>query len=124
MRYLLTILILSLNALVHGQYSIHFETGDHLYYFESIFDAPTHYQVCPYDSQCVGFIKELGENGVQECILAFDPITEFIYPEYHSFNKRDSIYIIPTPYLRKATRFEVNSKHRIFLILKTVKKEI
>lgn len=107
-----------------GQSRIQFNTGDHIYYFESLFSEPQHYQVCPYDKECVEFINELNREGAQECILAFDPTTGVIYPEGHEFNKQDSIYIIPTPYLRKATRFEINSTHRIFLILKTVKKEI
>jgi len=124
MRYLSIILFVIFSLSADGQGRIQFETGDHIYYFESLSSIPHHYQVCPNDRQCVDFIHELYNEGPQECILAFDPITEYIYPNGHYFNKQDSIYIIPTPYLRKATSFEVYSKNRVFLILKTAKKEL
>ena len=124
MKYLSIILFVIFSLSAYGQDRIQFETGDHIYYFESLSSVPQHYQVCPNDRLCVDFIQELNNKGPQECILAFDPTTGYIYPKGHYFNKQDSIYIIPTPYLRKATSFEVYSKNRVFLILKIAKKEL
>ena len=119
MRYFIFILLLfaSCSIISQAQDTIlyTFKEGDHIYYMEYVYDPPIHYQVCGKINTTI--LQDLLLFGVPECVLAYDPSTKVVFPEWIQTIEQDNCVVILTPYLSRATSFKVKTNNRIFVFL-------
>ena len=117
MRYLYIILLVLLPLILKAQdqLTLTFKDGDHIYYMEHMYDAPSHYQVCGTINP--GVLEGLSLFGVPQCVVAYDPPTKQIFPQWLQTIEQDSSVIILTPHLLRATSFKVQTNNRIFVFI-------
>lgn len=116
MRYLSLILLCVFSLATQAQeITLDFRTGDHIYYMEHESDVPSHYQVCGKISQEV--LEELSLYGVPQCVVAYDPPTKQIYPQWLRTIQQDSSVLILTPHLSRATSFKIQTNNRVFVFI-------
>lgn len=117
MRYIAIILLSTLALVIQAQDQLilTFQDGDHIYYMEHEYEAPSHYQVCGKIN--LGVLEELSLFGVPQCVVAYDPPTKQIFPQWLQTIEQDSSVIILTPHLARATSFKVQTNNRIFVFI-------
>jgi len=120
MRYLSLILLCVISLATQAQeVTLDFRTGDHIYYMDAPDDTPIHYQVDrEQDKKGLDIIcQELTRNGSPQCVVAYDPDTKQIYPQWLRTIQQDSSVLILTPHLARATSFKICTKNRVFVFI-------
>jgi len=82
---------------------------------EHVYDPPIHYQVCGKMNQ--NTLDNLTLFGTPKCVVAYDPLTKKIYPEWLYVIEQDNNVVILTPHLLKATSFKLQTNNRVFVFI-------